>query len=429
MVELTRTYPMPLHVMVLRYVTTLLVRTAAVCGALFLVVLVLGLALEEDALPVAPEVASGLDAFLRMFMGVVGLGGIFGVLAIAAIAHDLYRREQRSTLDALVDDGIAIKEWPPVRWQREAIGDSLRGTMILSFFGVVLGPIALLAGIFTFDGSDLGFSLGTLGVALVITAASVLGIRSALRKTTSSARTLWGEAWPELHRLEPGRKYSDGGLQTLNKRERARTARAKARLEAAPPELVRLDRIDGVAATVMNTAAVVLGLCAAVVALLTLVRKPCRNCEERSFGETTEGLIDVAILAGAVLLLVGLVVLVLGTALEGWVTLRLRSTVLGMAADPASEAPPWFLLRRLLLEETPLESLTGHLHTVGATCLAFGIVGTLTGDVYPFDEWSALFPVLNTIGSILLLFHASGWFWNREPTRLQNEALLVRWPE
>lgn len=430
MLELTRTYPMPVHVMVLRYAKVFLFRTATVCGVLFLMVLVLALALEEDALPLDHEVSSGLDAFARMFIGVVGLGGVFGVLVLGAVMHDMYRREQRRALEELVEDGTAEKEWPPVAWQRPAIGESHTGIMILSFFGIVLGPLMFIAALFTFDSGDSGFSLGALGVSALVSAVSFLGLRSSMRTRTSSAEALWGDEQPEFHPQEPTpTKDSEGNPQYPGKRELARMTKARASLESAPPELVRLDKLDAVATKMMGAAMALFGLCAAAVILLTVIRKPCRNCTERRFGEGAEGLIEVGLLVSVALLVVGVVALVVATVLEGWVTLRLRRTILEMAEDATSDAPPWFLLRRLLLEETPMQALTGHLHTLGITFLAFGFTASMVSDQYPLDEWKVVYPVLMTLGGVLLLFHLSGWFWKREATRKQNEALLARWPD
>lgn len=416
--------------MVLRYAKVFLFRTAAVCGALCLMVLVLALALEANALPLDYEVASGLDAFARMFIGVVGLGGVFGVLVLGAVVHDMYRREQRRALEELVEDGTADEEWPPVDWQRLAIGESRTGILILSFFGIVLGPLMLIAALFTFDSGDAGFSFGVLGVSALITGASFLGLRSSMRTRTSSAETLWGDERPAFHPQEPiPTKDSDGNPQYPGKREMARMTKARASLESAPPELVRLDKLDALATKVMGAAMALFGLCAAAVVILTMVRKPCRTCTERRFGEGAEGLIEVGLVVSVALLVIGVVALVVGTVLEGWVTLRLRSIILGMAEDPTSEAPPWFLLRRLLLEETPMQALTGHLHTLGITFLAFGLTASMVSGEYPLDEWSVMYPALMTLGGVLLLFHLSGWFWKREATLEQNEALLARWPD
>lgn len=417
MVELSKTYPMPVHVLVLRYLTSLLLRTAAVCGALSLAVLVVGLAVEEGALGLERDVARGVDTFMRMFMGVVALGGVFGVLVVAAVIHDVFRREQRNALDALVDDGIATKEELPVEWQRSALGAAGVGSWVLSAFGVVLGPIGIITGFVTLADGDTEFGLAALGVSAAITVAAVLGIRALLRPKPSSAATLWEEEKPTLHPKEPGPG------------QKGKQAASREGLEHAPAILRRLDRLDRAARKAMGVASALLGACAVVIVALTLLRKPCRNCDTRSFGPGLEGFIDISLVIAVVLLLVGLVVLVAAAAMEGWVTLRLRGAVVEMAADRASKAPPWFLLRRLLLEESPMQALTGHLHTLGIVCLAFGVTGSLVTDAYPFTDWPALYPALCTIGGVLLLFHLSGWFFKREETRAQNEALLARWPE
>ncbi|GAB3816954.1 hypothetical protein GCM10028820_17080 [Tessaracoccus terricola] len=417
MVELSKTYPMPVHVLVLRYLTSLLLRTAAVCGALSLVVLVVGIAVEEGALGLERDVARGIDTFMRKFMGVVALGGVFGVLVIAAVVHDVFRREQRNALDALVDDGIATKEELPVEWQRSALGAAGVGSWILSAFAVVIGPVGVIASFMTLADGDTEFGFWALGVSAVIAVAGVLGIRALLRPKPSSAAALWENEKPTLHPQEPGPG------------QKGKQAASREGLEHAPPILRRLDRLDRAAWRAMGIAGALLTACAVVIVALTLLRKPCRNCDKRFFGPGLEGFIDVSLVVAVVLLLAGLVVLVSAAAMEGWVTLRLRGAVVAIAADRDSEAPPWFLLRRLLLEESPMQALTGHLHTLGIACLAFGVTGSLVTDVYPFTDWTAVYPALCTVGGVLLLFHLSGWFFKREETRAQNEALLARWPK
>jgi len=103
-VENAHTYPMPLHVTVLRFLSKLLGRTAIVCAALSGLLVIFGIALEEDALSLEYDIASGLDAYLRMAMGVIALGGGFGVAIVLAFVHDLYRRAQRKALDRIVED-------------------------------------------------------------------------------------------------------------------------------------------------------------------------------------------------------------------------------------------------------------------------------------------------------------------------------------
>ncbi|MCC2593623.1 hypothetical protein LKO27_09415 [Tessaracoccus sp. OS52] len=429
MVELARTYPMPPHVVALRFLLTILARTAIVCGVISLVVLVFGIAVEEGALGLDYDVAQGIDAYLRSFMGIVALGGGFGLGLLAAIAHDIYRREQRKVLNRVVEDGAGRRNEIPVDWQRRAISESRLGSMILSGFAAVLGPIVVISGIVMVVGDDdVPFALGALAVGAVMSWVGIVGLRAAFRDKGGAAQELWAKKLPPLHPNEPARRYdSDGNLQKVGARELAATAEAKSALAAAPEAVRRLAGLDRLAGIVMNLS---LGLFLAsglITTGIVLLRQPCRECDPRTFDVGVEALIDSALLLTSVLTIIGVGVLVAATVVEVLVTLRLRRTFLELAADPDSPAPPWYLLRRLLLEEAPMQSLTGHLHTVGVLCLALGLTGLVTSDVYPFSDWTRLYPLLCTVGGILLLFHASGWFWQRDRTLRENDSLRERW--
>ena len=85
------------------------------------------------------------------------------------------------------------------------------------------------------------------------------------------------------------------------------------------------------------------------------------------------------------------------------------------------------VLREVLLEETPLQSLIGHLHTVAVICLAVALSIQITPDLGLLFDAHALVAPLATTGGLLLLFYVSAWFWRRGETLRENQALLKRW--
>lgn len=433
MIEQAHTYPMPPHVTVLRFLTQFLGRTIIVCAAISLLVIPGGLLLEEHVLDIPYQLESGLDKYLRMFMGIVMLGGVFGLAVVLAIVNDIYRACQKRILDRIVENADEVPlQGPPVGWQRTALSEGRIGTAILGLFGVVIGPCAVIAAIILMveEPRDARSYQVLVLVSITITVLSIIAISSYFKAKSGPAQELWKGARPELVRREPSPEHdADGNVTNSGKRDQANSRKNREALANSPANLQLLARIDAIAGKVLAGSIWGFVIGGMAVIGLAMLRQPCRMCEQISHGPALEWFIDAGLLVANILLFGGLVLLLVSTVFEAVVVLRLRRTVVDLAADPKAPSPPWFLLRRLILEESPLAPLTGHLHTAAVACAAFGVTAWFTRDEYPMYLAADAIPWLLTLAGMLALFHTSAWFWKRPETLEQNRMLLERWPK
>lgn len=430
MVEYSKTYPMPADVTILRFVNTLLQRTIWVCAALGLMLLVLGLGLEEGTLPLESSVKRGWDAFFRMAIGILGLGGVFGLMVVNTVVHDLLMRRIRHVLNGCADDD-ANRNSVPVQWQRRAIETKAATSPylgVLGAFGLVLGPILIITGIwFLIERDD--FAIESIVAGAAMTAAGWFGIKG-FKEASGPAVELWGHRLPKLHPREPHRRYDeDGELQAPTRSELADSEVAKQEIVLAPERMRRLALLDRIADRLGTVSLWAFAVTTLALSLGVFIRQPCQDCTPRTYGEDGEAFIDGLITVATWAMVLALATLVASVLVRGVGHLLLRREVAHLAAQPTSRRPPWYLLREFILEESPLESLTQHLHTVGIASLGVGLSGILAAPHYPFSEWQSVFQMLVALGASLLVLYAASWFWNRGTTAQQGELLRDRWED
>lgn len=431
MVEIARTYPMPIAVHLFRHVSKVLERAAMVCGILALCAYFLIIAHNDGVFGFEGAARAGIDRFLTTWFVVVLAGGVAAPLFLSLVTRLVQHMVQRRALNAIASDR-SLGDEKPVSWQHAALRRKrasaplmVLGIVLLVFFG--LFTIVAVSLLNTEPEVHIGHWIvfwGALGLTVIGLVMFLLG----RVRVKGPALDLWGREAPSTHHWEPARQYDDDGRSVAPSRHLiAASPRDRLALEGAAAPVVTLARLDKAA-----TWAKFLAILPALVVFLSggtgVVMRNCDTCVGRTHPPATEAFIDTTLRVGIGALALLAVLLLVGCALDTVFAVRLRPTLIAQASNLAAPRPPWHLLREALREEVPRQSVLGSVHTAAVICLTIGAAGLRTGPEYPLGDVFWVFQLLTTISGLLLLFHASAWFRHRVRTRAENEYLLRRWP-
>ncbi|MEJ1088224.1 hypothetical protein WDU99_07845 [Microbacterium sp. Mu-80] len=275
----------------------------------FLGVVVLAIVVEETGVLGLLGVGLDFDALFRASMGPVLIS--WGVMLIAWPTLTVARAfVTLAAVEALIDEH---PESVPPRAVRESLKTSPAktcrdaGTVICWITGIVLALCVLLS--IYMAGED----FDSLVISLIITAV-VLGLF-----LVGYAMTAYGR------RSAPAQEELIAGLQSawgwqVPRADAAERALRKTLPVAELPRMLRTGRRGGAWTTVLGW---MLGLGTLIFLFGVLLRQPCRNCEQRTFGPTGESLIDSATsLGGGMLTVAGVICAVL------WLVVAARRIVI-----------------------------------------------------------------------------------------------------
>lgn len=411
-VELTRTYPMPVGVVVLRFVAFFLQRTALIAGIALGIPLGLGILGTRLGSDLLTDVPPAVDEFLLRWLAVTAI--VAGAaLALGWVVGDVFRGTVRRTLDRFAAAPETDLDFP-VEWQRRAVRRGRKGPR-LAVVGVLLllaGGFLLLVALLELEG--LLAVLTGLVAAVPMVAGGLMAVFGLLRRRGPAVERWGGRDWAPLDPREPRRRFNSDGEQMSVDTLGLKNARAdKEALRASPPALRRSSALWSVSRWLFAGAAstFVLGI---------IIAWGVTELDNLVSGRNAFTVVLVLFILTVVMAAAGAITSTLGTR-------TLRQTILAIAARPDAPAPPWHLLRLVLLEEYPLQALTNHLHTLGTLSILVGITGNSLGDVSGIGALGPLWTLLTTLGGVAWLFHASGWFWRRRVTSEQNTYLHRRW--
>lgn len=275
----------------------------------FLGVVVLAIVVEETGLFDLLGLGLDFDALFRASMGPVLIS--WGVMLIAWPALTIARAfVTLAAVEALIDEH---PESVPPREVRESLKTSPAktcldvGTVVCWITGIVLGLCVLLSIYMAGEGVE------SLVISLIITAV-VLG----LFLIGYAMRAFGRRSAPEQDELIAGLR-SAWGWQV----PRADGAERALRKTLPVAELPRMLRTPARGAGLTTVLGWLFGLGTLIFLFGVLLRQPCRNCDQRTFGPTGESLIDSATsLGGGLLTVAGVVCVVL------WLAVAARRVVL-----------------------------------------------------------------------------------------------------
>ncbi len=394
---------------------------------LFGAILVLGLTAEEYLLP-SPELNRAIDQFARFSLAPIsGFAWLAGLAVCVALLHRDVAVSR--AVDAAARAGAPRSAVPAPDQVERVTSTPGWGLLIFAGFHAACLALVVVIGFFVilFDPFPEGWLVLLVGLTAtaVFTAAAV-----AVHRTFRPA-----------HRE---RKERIASWWTTSD-EKAAWARARAFLAHESGGPGQLGRIRlGTLITHLGTLLVVASVGLLYVVLLIThpdaQRWPGGQAGPRALlSEEGEARVDFGVTIVAVLMVVGLLLCLLGTVVEGLAHLRERSFLRHALADPDADRPPARLIERYLGRGAPhlaqaMAAASGACVCLGTTGLALGRIGagqaggTYGGAADVYADLAPSFLLVLGIGVVLLVpAFAATVVRNLRGVGLRNE-LLARWP-